>query len=89
MYIHNLGGGADAEVAELEPEHCYPQLAFPATGKLVEAKLSSIHLDLITQSVWRESDFKEEILNLGILRTLQEQSLFTSKVTCRFTSQNR
>ena len=85
---HHLGGGADAGVAKLEPEHRDPQLALPAAAELVEAELSSVDLDLGTRSVSRESDFIEEDVNLWILGTLQEQSLFPSDVTCRFSSQD-
>ena len=85
---HHLGGGADAGVAELQPEHRDPQLALPAQAELVQAELGGVHLDLGARSVARESDFIEEDVNFWILGTLQQKSLFSSDVTCRMTSQD-
>ena len=78
---HDLGGGADARVAELEPEHGDPQLGLPAPAELVKTELGSVHLDLGARPVGREADFIKENVDLWILRTLQKQPLFASDVT--------
>ena len=83
---HHLGGGDEAGVAELEPEHRDPQLALSAQAKLVEAELGGVHLDLGARSVVRESDFIEEDVNFWILGTLQQKFILSSDVTCRITS---
>ena len=85
---HDLGGGADARVAELEPEHRDPQLGVPAPAELVKTKLGSIHLDLGARPIGREADFIEENVHLWILRTLQKQPIFASGVTYRLSSQD-